>query len=321
VRPEDLFFSVIMPTHNRPADLANALASLRRQSHTNFEAIVINDGQEPVGSVVDMCGLERVTLLTTTGSLGPGAARNAGFAAARGDIISYLDDDDLYRPEHLAVHAEKYAADGDLHVVYTDAERGVPYGTGLETEVVHSRDFDADAFMVSNYIPILCLSHRRSCLDRTGGFEESLYYLEDWDLFLRLSEHWNFLHVERVTALYVEKGNGNLQQEHSGNIVKNLDAVYQRVEPILAIDPVRRERVWQMRLKYLGKMAYDTGVHLEKTGDLESAAGIFERAAEYVPEPEYYLSLARVRKALGQPDKALVAMQLAQRCLELKRAK
>jgi len=318
--PESIFFSVIIPTHNRPGDLANALLSLANQTHGNFEVVVINDGQEPVDGVIAASGLERVRLIKTAGNLGPSVARNAGHEAAHGDIIAYLDDDDLYAPDHLAVHARHYADNPDLHVVYSDAEWGCPKGGGLEKKLIYSEEYDADALMVANYIPILCLSYRRSCLERVGGFEESLFYLEDWDLFIRLSEHWDFLHVPQVTALYIEKGGGNVQAAHKDSFLTNLDKVYQRTERILQKDSVRRERVWQMRLGHLGKMAYDTGVFMENAGDLEGAAGAYEKAAEYAPEPEYYLSISRVRKVLGQMDKALVAMQLAQRCLELKQS-
>lgn len=325
---DSIQFSVIIPTHNRPDELAGALESLRKQTHRNFEVVIVNDGQESVEGVVRNSSLAaddiNIHVVQTSGNLGPSAARNAGHAAASGDVIAYLDDDDLYYPDHLATHAAQYAADGSVHVVYSDANRGVVSRdadgkSSLDVAVVHSRDYDADALMVSNYIPILCLSHRRECIVQTGGFEESLFYLEDWDLFLRLSIHWEFVHVAQVTAVYFEKGQGtSVQEENRSNFVDSLDRVYQRTEAILQETPERRERIWQMRLSHLGQMAFDTGKHLETGGDLESAAGAYARATEYAPEPEYYLSLARVQKTLGHKDKALIAMQLAQRCLELK---
>lgn len=325
---DQIFFSVIIPTHNRPGDLRVALDSLHKQTHRCFEVIVVNDGQECVDQVVQTSPLAAagfdIIVIRTTGNLGPSAARNHGHQAAAGQIIAYLDDDDIYHPDHLALHAAQYA-DSEANVVYSDAERGMvtrngDCSTGLDVELIHSRQYDADALMVSNYIPILCLSHRRNCLDKTGGFEESLFYLEDWDLFLRLSMHWEFVHIPQVTAMYFEKQQGNsVQEENRTSFVKSLDLVYQRTEAYLSTVPHRRDHVWQLRLAHLGRMTFDTGVHLEKSGDLANAASAYAKAAEYAPEPDYYMGLARAQKALGNKAEALMAMQLAQRCLELKK--
>lgn len=316
------FFSVIIPTHNRPDDLANALKSLCNQNYDNFEAIVINDGQDDITEVVEQCGLTRIQVIKTEGGTGPSSARNAGLKVASGDVVAYLDDDDIFHPNHLETHAEQYKVSG-VSVVYSDAQCTTITHDGngkkaIETEVVHSRAFDADALMISNYIPIICLSHRREHLDKTGFFEPDLWYLEDWDLFIRLSQHHDFTHIPKTTATYFEKNLGtSIQEKHQDRFVDSLNTVYNRSHKQLSDEPERQSRITDMRLRHLGRMVSDTGEHFEKKGDLEQAATSYAKAAEYAPKPEYYLSLARVCKKLGQRDKALIAMQMAQRCAEL----
>lgn len=316
-------FSVILPTYNRSDELYNALRSLHAQQYRNFETVVINDGSLDISGIVRDSGLEdggiTVLLLEGDSNTGPSAARNRGLEAATGDIIAYLDDDDIYEPDHLQVHAEQYASP-DVHVVYSDASRCVvsraPDGTEhRQTELVHSRDHDRDAMMVQNYIPMLCLSHRRGCLKHTGMFETSLTSLVDWDLFLRLSERYDFVHVPKSTGVYYEMGFGTSVQEcNQDRFVNNLNTVYKRSEALIT-DEGRKGRIRDLRVKHLARMMFDTGVQLEKAGSHEDALAHFSRAAETQPDPEYYLSMARVQKVLGRQKDAIVSMHLAQYCL------
>jgi len=309
------FFSVIIPTHDRPDDLAEALASLAGQTFTDFEAVVVDDGERDAAGVVEACGLERVRLVRTSGHVGPSAARNAGLAAARGRVVAYLDDDDWYLPGHLAAHAACYGAAPSLRVVYSDAERRLVGEAGETADVPHSRDFDADALLVENYIPILCLSHHRACLDETGPFEPSLTYLEDWDLFIRLALHWPFRHLAEVTAAYRERAaGGNIRQRHADRFVESLNAVYVRSEAWLEDDPERAARVTDLRLKRVGEMTFETGRGREEAGDLPGAAQAYALAARYELRPEYCLARARVLRAMGDRAGALAAMQQAERC-------
>lgn len=308
------FFSIIIPTHDRPDDLANALSSLSRQSFDDFEVVVVNDGEASVVDVVASSGLPRTQMLCTSGHLGPSAARNIGLDAAVGEVITYLDDDDLYKPDHLSVHAARYAEDPDVHVVYSDAELIVVGPDSIKAEVVHSRDFDRDSLLVANYIPILCLSHRRKCLEKVGQFEESLHYLEDWDLFIRLAVHWPFIHESRTTAAYLEKQTGqSVQDRFADRFIESLNTVYSRSEKLLADDPAWLARVRDMRLVHVAVMSYDTGVLLEQGGDLEGALNALGMAVRCDPLPRYYLALARVNKALGNRKEALSAMLMAER--------
>lgn len=323
--PRPIPFSVIVPTCDRPDSLARTLDSLRAQTHRPFEAVVVNDGETDPAPTLRESGLEAagITLKYLTGPVrtGPSAARNRGLRAATGEVVAYLDDDDEFLPNHLALHAEQYR-DPAAQVVYSDAERCVVRRDGRgrtreSREVVHSRNHDRDALLAANYIPILCLTHRRACLKRTGLFEESLTSLVDWDLFIRLSEGYDFIHLPETTGVYYERGRGESVQEINRNrFVDNLNTVYERTAPFLARDPERLERVTRMRLANHGRMLADTGAHFERAGDPEQARLFYAKAVEADPSPERYLALARVQKALGLRKEALVSTQLARHCLD-----
>lgn len=318
----DVSFSVILPTKDRPQDLQNALRSLAVQTHENFEVVVVNDGIGDVRKIIDDSPLSQSSIPVQhcwdECETGPSAARNRGIELARCDVLAYLDDD-FFKPNHLEVHAKEYLQQA-ASVVYSDAERCriTPASSGevaVETEVVLSRDFDPDSLMVSNYIPMLSLSHRRECLNRSGWFEESLSSLVDWDLFLRLSQHYEFCHVPEVTAVYVEKNRGDsVQERNRDRFLQNLDTVYERSNCFLKDNPAQRERVWNMRLSHVANIMYETGVHFEQTGDLADALDAYARAARTNAQPEYYLAQARVQKALGKHREALITMHMARDC-------
>jgi len=199
--------SVIVPTRNRPAMLTECLRSIDRQTYENVEIIVVNDGGEPVRDIVDEMGLKRVVhLVDHRLTQGPAAARNSGIRAANGTYIAYLDDDDVYYPNHVGALVQ-YLENHGSFVVYSDAVRAVQCKVreGYRTEKLEDRycqDFDAEKLFVSNYIPIICAAHHRDCVLRAGYFDETLFSHEDWDFFIRLSALYYFGHVSEITCEY-----------------------------------------------------------------------------------------------------------------------
>jgi len=197
--------SVIVPTRNRPDWLRRALESVLAQTHPRVEVVVVNDGGDDVGAVLaPLRARGEIVAVHLPERRERSAARNAGLALARGTYVAYLDDDDWYHPDHLATLVRALEADGAA-VAYSDAQRvheqplGTTYvATGLD--VPYSVDFDRALLLTGNYIPICCVLHRRDCLARVGGFDETLATHEDWDLLIRLSRVWDFVHVRAVTC-------------------------------------------------------------------------------------------------------------------------
>jgi glycosyltransferase involved in cell wall biosynthesis len=91
---------VIIPTHGRQSLLAAALESVRAQTYSDFECIVVDDASpEPVALPFD--DDERFQIVRRLENGGPAAARNTGLQHATGEIVAFLDDDDLFRPNRL----------------------------------------------------------------------------------------------------------------------------------------------------------------------------------------------------------------------------
>jgi glycosyltransferase involved in cell wall biosynthesis len=197
--------SVIVPTHNRPDMLRGAIASILAQSYTNFEIIVVNDAGKDVAYVIDEINDARIKYFRHEKNKGLAAARNTGIKNASGKYIAYLDDDDLFSPDHLETLIRHFEANTRSKIAYTDAYRahqvliGDTYKTVMK-DVPYSFDFDYDRILYGNFIPVLCFMHEKECIDAVGNFDEALTSHEDWDLWIRMSRRYELSHIRKLTA-------------------------------------------------------------------------------------------------------------------------
>lgn len=202
--------SVIMPTQNRPRLLQDALNSVCRQRYQDWEVIVVNDGGGDVSLVVkSMPGDMRAKFvqIDLPTIRGPAAARNVAIKAAKGDVLAFLDDDDLYSPGHLQTLVSGLRA-SNAGIAYSAAElveETILEGTRVEERREHlfpGLRYSRPLLLVRNFIPINTWGVRRECFDAVGSFDEALHYLEDWDLLLRLSPRVDFHQIKDVTVEY-----------------------------------------------------------------------------------------------------------------------
>jgi len=197
IESEPLPVSVIVRTKDRPKLLREAVDSIRATGYP-AEIVVVNDGgKQPE--------IRDVRLVHHAQTAGRSEAMNRGVRAAKSAFIAFLDDDDLYYPEHLATLTA--AAQGSQHAAwYSDAVSAfVRVGPSGEYET-HSRmrifgdDFDREQLVVDNYIPLPTLLVPRETFLDLGGFDPAFDLFEDWDFLIRLSQRGTLVHVPRITC-------------------------------------------------------------------------------------------------------------------------
>ncbi|MFN0316552.1 MAG: glycosyltransferase family 2 protein [Burkholderiales bacterium] len=109
-------FSVVLPTHNRPKFLAEAVASIAVQTMRDLEVIVVDDDSVPPAQPND-AGIS-IRLIRHAQAQGGAASKNTGASAARGELIAFLDDDDLYAPTYLERAAKALDNNPDIDIVF-----------------------------------------------------------------------------------------------------------------------------------------------------------------------------------------------------------
>ncbi len=208
--------SVIVRTKDRPLFLAEALESLRRQTFRDFETVVVNDSDAPLdGSLFSDPPGSGVRVVSSGPPHGRARALNSGVGAARGCLVAYLDDDDLYLPDHLEALTAVLTGDGAPRAAYTDADlvlqtRGEDGGwRDGERRPVFGRDFEPARLPFANSVPLVCLAHERQLWEAAGRYDESFDLYEDWEFLVRLSRVAPLVRVHRTTALYRVRDDGS----------------------------------------------------------------------------------------------------------------
>ena len=208
--------SIIVRTYRDRADLLRqALASIANQSYPHIQAIVVEDKGAAMREVAESCalayGLDISYLSCESSDSNRCNTGNIGLAAASGEYVNFLDDDDLFFADHIEYLVSRLSERPDLGACYAlawEAQVAIDPATGRYQEVLHSsrpdqqREFDRALLQTANYMPIQTVLFRRALFERYGGFNPRLENLEDWDLWRRYSWRNDFLMCPKTTSLY-----------------------------------------------------------------------------------------------------------------------
>jgi glycosyltransferase involved in cell wall biosynthesis len=187
-------FTVIIPTYNREAYLADAIASAHAQEGVSLEVIVVNDG-EKLSREPDDC-----ILLYNEGQ-GAVTARNLALSIARGSFIAFVDDDDYWTdPQHLAWSLAALQSGFD----FTFADGTLKYTDG-RPDRTFAEVADAESLRHNNTILMSSICYRRALHETLGHFDPALPYYYDWDWYLRITAagHRMVRNTESVVAIRV----------------------------------------------------------------------------------------------------------------------
>ncbi len=197
--------SILIPAYNRANYLPETLASALAQTFTDFEIIVVDDGStDNTAQVVRAIADPRVQYIYQA-NRGVSAALNTAWRAARGEFIAMLGSDDVFLPHQVATLLPDLERDPARGFTYARAQGMDAQGKPLPQILGASPKFAGRPLVSLLYgdcvCSVACLM-RRSALARVGGFDETLVANEDWDLWIRLAEQFDFTFRDEILARY-----------------------------------------------------------------------------------------------------------------------
>ena len=194
--------SLIIPTFSRPHLLPRCVDSALKAG-SSVEVVVVDDASSDETASVCQT-LRDIKYVRLDSNRGVAGARNEGLAASTGEYIGFLDDDDLRLPNSIDAQVRLLDAHPDAGMVYGRAAYGdeqcQPKG-GSYPDVCPQGDIFWE-LMQWNFVPCLTVIFRRACLERVGLLDESGTGVDDWDLWVRISELYPVLATEETVAIW-----------------------------------------------------------------------------------------------------------------------
>jgi glycosyltransferase involved in cell wall biosynthesis len=196
--------SVVVAAYNMAQYLRLAVQSILAQTYPNIEVHIVNDGStDATASVADELARDPRVHAHHQSNQGQASAKNCGVKASRGAYIGFLDADDMWLPTKLERQLPLLRAAQQVGVVYSDYACMDGNGDALPDPVTRKhRGRVCGQLLIENFVCFPSVLVRRECFERFGLFDEVIGMGIDYDLWLRLSPHYDFDFVEGPTVRY-----------------------------------------------------------------------------------------------------------------------
>jgi glycosyltransferase involved in cell wall biosynthesis len=204
---EQFFVSVIIPVYNGEKYLAEAVESIHLQNYEPIEIIIVDDGSTDNTAKIATSFKDSNIHYIYQPNSGPPVARNRGIRMARGNVITFLDVDDLWSNDKLQLQLAHLRQDESVEIVlgHTQLERV----TGFEKGRHKSEKWAIPTLAMS----MGSASFRKSVFDKVGLFDESQSYCDDMDWFMRARELGNCILVHPEVTLYYRRHRNNMTNQ------------------------------------------------------------------------------------------------------------
>ena len=307
--------TVVIPVYNSAHYIAQALDSLKTQTFTDYEVIVVNDGSE------DSEELERIlkshplpVIYVSQENKGVSAARNAAIRIARGEFYAQLDADDQWTPDYLDVQLRILTDNPDVAVVYPNATI-VRDGSDATLEFMKispsEGDVNFESLVRQKCVVMTCVTARMSAIREAGMFDESLRSCEDFDLWLRIVRNGGrIVYHQRPLVLY-RRHEGSLSSDRVW-MTRNLLAVFEKCAAKFELTAAERDILDDQIASNRANLHLFEGKHQLSAGSTSAALVSLEKANEHLRTPKLRFVIFLLRHA---PRLVGLAFSLRERLL------
>jgi len=295
--------SVIMPAYNTAALIGEALDSVLAQTYTHFETIVINDGSPDTAQLEEALRpyRSRIVYIVQENRRAAGA-RNTGIRNARGKYLAFLDSDDCWLPENLAIQMKFLEQDPTLDMVYADASfMGEMWMGKTYMQACPSKGpVTVESLVVEDcQVCVSCTVARKQIIVKAGLFDESLARCDDYDMWLRVAHGGGKIMYHNKVLGKIRTGRAGSLGASDAKMIQAAALILTKLEKTLDVSPATR-RLMQQRIArhnayYEKAMAKE---YLAK-GDYDRAIASLAKANAVINSPKLRLILLGLRIAPG----------------------
>ena len=208
--------SIIMPVYNRENVVMNAINSVLNQSYDNFELIIIDDcSNDGTSDILNNLSDSRINVFYNNVNMGSSKSRNVGLDNSTGEIIAYLDSDNLWCETYLEAIVGAFTILPDADAIYSAQWVYDNFG---DLASIRFGSYNKSLLHNKNYIDLNSFCHKRYLINSIGGFDDSLTRLIDWDFILKISMHYKIYSIPILLSKYFTSENNRISSNSGGNI-------------------------------------------------------------------------------------------------------
>jgi glycosyltransferase involved in cell wall biosynthesis len=252
--------SVVIPTYNYAHFVTKAVESVLDQTYRHFEIILVDDGSTD-DTPERLRPYEDRIRYVYQDNQGLSAARNTGIQTSRGDLVAFLDSDDLWHPRKLEFQVRCLAESPRICLVAADVVKGLQgEWADLESSSLPTRPVTLREMLIRSRFGPSSVLVRRHCFDIVGLFDTSLRSAEDRDMWIRILSHFPAVKLALPLWWY---------RQHAGNMSKAASRMEECEMKVLrqaldSIDTVRHDRL--LRCKVLGYTSRSAAYRYDMAG-------------------------------------------------------
>ena len=258
------FFSIIIPLYNKERYIENAIQSILKQTVVDYEIIILNDGStDKSKDIISKYVSEKIRIIDHPKNKGLSAARNTGIKNATSDYITFLDADDLWKPNYLQTIKSLISSHPEAHIFATNYDEVYPKTThkphngseDLPENFNGLIDFFKLNLKQGIYTPSSVCWHK-SVFDTIGYYDEGITFSEDLDFNIRANLKFKLAYSTSIEMSYFMETDNQITRS---SILNKTLPDYDQYEKYCSAIPYLK--------KYLDFERYVLAKHLKMDGD------------------------------------------------------
>ncbi len=292
--------TVVIAAYNSAHYIGQTLDSVKAQTFTDYEVIVVNDGssdREELERILDSHPLPIIYL--SQENKGVSAARNAAIRIGRGEFYAQLDADDQWTPDYLEVQLGILSDEPGVTLVYPNA---TIVGDGSDGTVEFMKispsegDVSFESLVRQKCVVMTCVTARMSAIREAGMFDEALRSCEDFDLWLRIAKNGGrIVYHRRALALY-RRHEGSLSSDRVW-MTRHLLAVFEKCARTFQLTPAEKKILDEQIIDNRAMLNLFEGKHQLNARQTSAALESFEKANEHLRTSKLALVIFLLRYA------------------------